>query len=262
MEYLRCEDVRKKIDGMKKEIVKLEVLIRRLPEGELLCCKNEKRYKWFWKTGGSSSYLPKSNRKFAEQLALKKYYTYQLDELKESLAVYEFYMKRMAGVEGKADALLHHEEWRKLLEIYFRAENDELKKWQEADYEHSTKYEENLIYRGTQGKMLRSKSEVIIDMMLYKNNIPFRYEGKLILSGIEMYPDFTVRHPATGKIIYWEHFGLMDEELYRDNACNKIKLYCEHGIIPSVNLITTYETKQHPLDIGHVENIIKEYFLS
>ena len=98
-------------------------------------------------------------------------------------------------------------------------------------------------------------------MMLYKNNIPFRYEDKLLLDGIEVYPDFTVRHPVTGKITYWEHFGLMDDDVYRKNACSKIQLYCDNGIIPSVNLITTYETKQHPLDIDHVEAIIKEYFL-
>ena len=111
--------------------------------------------------------------------------------------------------------------------------------------------------------MLRSKSEVIIDMLLYKYHIPFRYEAKLELcNGIELYPDFTARHPRKGMTLYWEHFGLMDDEIYRNLACNKIRLYCENDIIPSVNLITTYETKNHPLDVCHVESIIKEYFLS
>lgn len=77
-----------------------------------------------------------------------------------------------------------------------------------------------------------------------------------------MYPDFTIRHPITGEMVYWEHFGLMDEEAYRNSVYKKLKLYCDNGIIPSINLITTYETKQHPLDANHVEAIIKEYFLS
>ena len=76
----------------------------------------------------------------------------------------------------------------------------------------------------------------IIDMLLYKNGIPFRYEEKLVLGSTTIYPDFVIRHPVTGKYYYWEHFGMMDEEEYRNNACNKIRLYCENGTIPSIQL--------------------------
>ena len=53
----------------------------------------------------------------------------------------------------------------------------------------------------------------------------------------------------------------MDDAGYRNNVYNKLRLYCENNIIPSINLIDTYETKEYPLDIMHVENVIKEYFL-
>ena len=69
----------------------------------------------------------------------------------------------------------------------------------------------------------------------------------LKLDRIILYPDFVIRHPVTGAYYYWEHFGMMDEEAYRNHACDKVKLYCANGIIPSINLITTYETKRHPL---------------
>ena len=262
MRYWKCKDVRKRIDEIKSEIDKFEDICKMLPEGELLCCKNGTRYKWFLKQDGISTYLPKSNKELAEKLALKKFCKCRLEELRRELVAQGYYLRKMDSAEGKAEALLYHEEWGKLLEGHFKSMDVEIQKWQEQDYEYSTKYEETLIYKGTQGKMLRSKSEVIIDMLLYENRIPFRYESKLILGGIEMYPDFTVRHPVTGEMFYWEHFGLMDEESYRNNACSKIRLYCENGIIPSINLITTYETKQHPLDIGHVQTIIKEYFMS
>ena len=196
MNYLKCENVKKEIDKIKKEIEHVEILLKRLPKGELSCCKNEKRYKWFLRENGTSSYLPKGKRAIAEKLALKKYYTYQLDELKKSLMVYEYYIKKMEGVEGKAENLLLHEEWGELLKKFFTA------------------------------------------------------------------TDFTIRHPITGEMVYWEHFGLMDEEEYRNSVYKKLKFYCDNGIIPSINLITTYETKQHPLDANHVEAIIKEYFLS
>ena len=38
-------------------------------------------------------------------------------------------------------------------------------------------------------------------------------------------------------------------------------MYCENGIIPGINLILTYETKENPLSIDQVEKIVKEYFL-
>lgn len=102
---------------------------------------------------------------------------------------------------------------------------------------------------------------MIIDMMLYRYEIPFRYEEKIMLdNGMCIYPDFTVRHPITGKRVYWEHFGLMDDQEYRNNACKKIRLYCDNGIIPSIDLIATFETAEHPLDVERVEAIIKEFF--
>lgn len=262
MKYWNCEDVRTRIDDIKREMSEVEATQRRLPEGKLLCCKNGTRYKWILRQDGISSYLPKRNRELAEKLALKKYCICRLEELKRDLSAQEYYLKKMESVEGKSEALLHHQEWGRLLEGYFQSMDSELQRWQEQDYERNTKYEETLIFRGTQGRMLRSKSEVIIDMLLYENHIPFRYESKLVLGGIEMFPDFTARHPVTGETFYWEHFGLMDDETYRNNACSKIRLYCEYGIVPSINLITTYETKQHPLDVSHVKTIINEYFMS
>ena len=65
MDYLRCGDVRVKIERIKKEIEQLEGLRGGVPKGELLCCKNENRYKWFWKKDGSSTYLPKRNKELA-----------------------------------------------------------------------------------------------------------------------------------------------------------------------------------------------------
>lgn len=53
----------------------------------------------------------------------------------------------------------------------------------------------------------------------------------------------------------------MDDEKYAKNAATKIKTYIENGIIPTIDLITTYETKNCPLDYESVEKVIKEYFL-
>jgi len=120
---------------------------------------------------------------------------------------------------------------------------------------------EQLIHKGVSGNFLRSKSEAIIDMFLYYNQLPYRYEAALTLDKSTIYPDFTIRHPKTGAIIYWEHFGLMDDPSYCRKALSKLSLYTSHGIIPSINLITTYETKSNPLSSDMIEKIVKHYFL-
>lgn len=246
---------------MSKELDKIYCMEKKFPKGELLCSKNDKRYKWYLKDLEGTSYLPKSKIELAEKLALKKYYMYKKQELESCLSACNIYMRKMMLKEGKAEKLFEHPEYGRLLEKYFLPINEELRKWQTAPYEKSTKHEEDLVVKGTQGKMLRSKSEAIIDMMLYKNKIPFRYEEELLLDGISFYPDFVIRHPTTGDFYYWEHFGMMDEKDYINHAYDKLKIYCKNGIIPSINLITTYESKLHPLSAEKVELIIQEYFL-
>lgn len=257
---ITCNEMKSKKQQIEKELEEIYRMEAQFPQGELRCSKNNSRYKWLFKDKKGTAYLPKKKRELAEALALKKYYAYRKRELESNLAACNAYLRKMLPMEGKAEQLLCHPEYGRLLQSHFIPMKEDLWKWQSDDYERSNKHEESLIIKGTQGKMLRSKSEAIIDMMLYKNGIPFRYEEKLVLDRIILYPDFVIRHPVTGAYYYWEHFGMMDEEAYRNHACDKVKLYCANGIIPSINLITTYETKRHPLSVEKVEWTIQEYF--
>ena len=78
-------------------------------------------------------------------------------------------------------------------------------------YEKNPKYPEHLIHKTVSGIYVRSKSESMIALQLYTEKIPFRYECALQLGETTLYPDFTILHPKTGEIFYWEHFGMMDE---------------------------------------------------
>lgn len=254
------ENIQNRIEEINKELEKITKLDKKFPQGELQCFKNENRYKWKVKEENGIRYLPKTERNQAEILALKKYYEYRKKELESEAAGWEAYLKKTDKIKINSEHLLNHPEYGKLLAKNFRPLDKELERWQEEPYEKCTKHPENLLVQGTHGKMLRSKSEAIIDRALYQNKIPFHYEEKLILDGIMLYPDFVMRHPFTGQYFYWEHFGMMDNPDYCNHACDKIKLYCRHGIIPSVNLILTYETKQCPLNADKVEMILQEYF--
>ena len=231
------------------------------PQGKLICTKNGTRYKWYINNKGELKYLPKKKNKLAEKLALKRYFEVKLNELQIKLSASEAYLNKLSLIKYSEERLLSHPEFSRLLSHHFMSANKELLEWQNAPYASNPKFTDQLQCKGTSGKMLRSKSEVIIDMMLYSYKIPFRYESKLTLKGIDYYPDFTIRHPRTKEFYYWEHFGMMDNPIYSKKAFEKMQAYCQNGIIPSVNFITTFETKDHPLDATEVEKIIEKYFL-
>ena len=90
--------------------------------------------------------------------------------------------------------------------------------------------------------------------------IPYRYECKLEIGGHIYYPDFTIRHPLTGKIYYWEHVGGLHMPDYRSDFIQKLRIYINNGIIPDDNLILTFESENNPFDITIARDKIKEFF--
>ena len=94
------------------------------------------------------------------------------------------------------------------------------------------------------------------------NKIPYRYESKLDLGSFGIYyPDFTIYHPRQLRLYYWEHFGRIDDEEYAHKAYRKLEIYTRNGIIPSDNLIMTFETREMQLDPAIVEKVVRETFL-
>ena len=114
---LTCNEANAIIQCNEQEMKQIESLIKKMPKEDLRCAKNGKNYKWFCiKEGGIATYLPKSNRRYAEKLALKKYYESRYEELSHQVKALKYYERQMKKVEGKSEDLLKHEEWGKLLE--------------------------------------------------------------------------------------------------------------------------------------------------
>ena len=249
-------------DRLQTQISHLHTELKKYPDGHLICSKNQSRCKWYQSDGHNKVYIPKSNRHLAEQLSVKKYLSLLLEDLKNEQRAIEFYLRHHKTNVGRAEKLLTDtSEYQNLLKPYFTPLSQELSDWIHAPYEHNLLYPEQLIHKSISGNFLRSKSEAIIDMLLFVNKIPFRYECSLVLGEVTLYPDFTIRHPHNGTTFYWEHFGLIDNASYSANAFSKLQLYATHKIYPSIQLITTYETKEHPLTTDTVEKIISDFFL-
>lgn len=247
---------------LKKQLNDLKERLKALPEGKLICTRNANRYKWYVSDGHSQTYIPKHNRLYAEQLAVKKYLSLVHESLSHEYMAINKYLKHHSDFSEYTQLFLEdNSPYMELLRPYFKPISQELYDWMHTSYETNNAFPEQQIHQTLSGNMVRSKSESLIDIALYINKIPFRYECALHLGEAVIYPDFTIRHPQTGAIFYWEHFGLMDDPSYCKNVCSKLQLYTTHNIIPTHQLITTYETKSKPLTSDTIEHIIRNYFL-
>lgn len=245
-----------------QEEARLKRQLASFPEGKLICTSNGDYVKWYQSDGHSQTYIPKKNRALAERLAHKKFLTLRLETIQKELRALSFYLRHH---DSEADdaylSLLTTPGYAELLSSSFQHFSTELDDWMQAPYDKNPLYPDALIHPAPNNLFMRSKSEALIATMLHSHNIPFRYEAALYFPDGVYYPDFTIRHPDTGAYYYWEHFGLMDDAKYCQRTGNKITQYAQNGIIPTIQLITTYETKQHPLSFDVVKENIERYFL-
>ncbi|MCR4830775.1 MAG: hypothetical protein K5883_04910 [Pseudobutyrivibrio sp.] len=248
------------IQEIKNTIKKLNKVITSLPEGELSIGHHNGSSKWFHYKDHKQVYIKKDNRLLAKKLAIKKYLSLKVELLEAQLKEASYKKRHTYAVEQKLETILKDSAYLELLNEYLSSTTLEYRQWMNADYPKNTNHPETLVHPTVGGLLVRSKSESMIAVALSENNIPYRYENLLELNGITLAPDFTILHPVSGRIYYWEHFGLLDNDQYCSNLVQKIRTYAEANIILGENLIITYETQASPLNFHTINNIIKQYF--
>lgn len=242
---------------MEKQIKQIKKQMKDMPEGKLICCKD----KWYLSDGHKKTYIKKKDRALAEKLAAKKYLSALLEDLEKEKSAIDMYLRHSIKDNGKVKALfMGSSEILNLLSPQFYPLSRELDNWMKSPYQKNIKHSEHLTQKVGSMEYVRSKSEAMIVKVLKQYKIPYRYECQLVLGEVEFYPDFTIRHPKTGKMYIWEHFGLLDKIDYVKNMNSKMQIYTENNILPGINLITTYETKECPLTYEMVELLVKYYF--
>ena len=258
MLYDRIITERQRLDA---QICSLQEQIALLPEGKLICAHNGSQCKWYRSNGKNKTYISKKNHVLAEQLAIKKYLSLQLEEAQQEMRAIDFYLRHHSSSEPASGQLLTSKDYQEILAPHFFPDLSRYTEWMNSPYEKNPKSPESLVHKTSFGLRVRSKSESLIATLLYTKGIPFRYECALHLGGVVIYPDFTILHPVTGETFYYEHFGMMDNPDYAAKTHSKLQIYASHGIIPTINLITSFETKDKPLDMDMVEAMLGYYFL-
>ena len=276
------EEAQKEINRLEKMLKGIDMFLSVAPEGYLKWQnKNGKTYYYQqymqdvpmiadktmdtenfdkWKR----KYIRKRDIGIVAALAQKNYYSSvkplvqkQLKELKQFVNKYP-----KENLEEIYEALsVERKRFVKPLQVSVK---QKIIQWEAEVYEKNTKYSENLKFETDQGELVRSKSEVIIANLLYQNQNHILYKNERPLEKtIEgrskiVYPDFTILSKRTGKIIYWEHAGRMDDPYYVNDFVKKMNTYVTNGLLPGKDVILTYETQNNPLEISAVKRMIKE----
>ena len=244
------------------------------PEGSLYTITNKNTSQYYWKKDKydkHGKYISKKNDELIRALAQKEYETQVLKSVTKNKRyiqkILDSYM--FDGVTKVYENLSTSK--KEKIEAYSLPEKEFAERWsfeQQALKERlqtkiSNKYEfdEDSELTTDKGEPVRSKSEKIIADKLNKKGVPYVYEQPLLFNGYcYIVPDFKVLNRKTRKEIYWEHLGMMDDADYVEKAIKKIELYEKNGIFQGDKLIVTYETKEHPLNVKHVDKMIGQYF--
>ena len=254
-----------------KEKQRLEKFLSGAPAGMLIYSRttanNKIYYKWYVSARDGSGkrtkiYIPNKDRSHARELAKKRLRMKRLDDVKSQLRAIDSFLAKYREHSDLDDLLdapmienLLAEEHRPTREMA-----EELKRWAEEEYEMNPAFPELKTVPTVDNIKVRSKSEALIVMLLSTLHIPYRYDCRLDIGGHVCYPDFTIRHPVTGKFYYWEHVGMLDRPGYRADFLTKFRIYIGNGLLPDHNLILTYESEGHPFDITIAQDKIKEFF--
>ena len=223
------------------------------PDGHLRVSHSRGRNRYYHVTlpdNPDGEYIKKDNLPLAKALAQKDYNKLFLKEAPAELAILESTLSHLSRRNADLSFQKLSESRKELIEPYLSTDEIYTKAWLAKEYKNNPYIPESKIYDTKRGEKVRSKSEAILADMLYEMKIPYHYEKALRLkSGRTIYPDFTLLRVRSREELYLEHFGLLDDTDYLESFLRKLDEYRQSDIYPGKNLLFTYETTAHPLDI-------------
>lgn len=136
-----------------------------------------------------------------------------------------------------------------------------IKKWKSIPYTTLGFKDSDKKFKTKNGLTVRSKTERTLTDLFDSYGLTYKYEYPIYINGRTRYVDFAFLDPNSDQIIYWEHFGMMNNPQYSVAAYKKLIEYDKNGIRQGHNLIVTYEDSDNDLDYDYVNMLIKRYLL-
>ena len=270
---LFVEALEERLKQLKKVLSHIQKNQENLPPGHLKISQKKNHVEFYHITEQGVSrgrYISVKNRDFAARLAKKDYDIQLVRLLKREINLLEMILqqtKSFSAIQKLYDDLCPARQ--ALIQPVTLTDEQYRNQWLAATWERKSFAEDVPKYFTANEECVRSKSEVIIADALLRHGVPYRYDFPLKLrtessarrrnSEITFYPDFLCLNLRTREEFFWEHFGLMDDEEYSNNAAGKLNLYAENGIYPGRKLIITMETQNEPLNTKTVDKLIKEF---
>ncbi len=256
--------IAQRIRYLKKSLSILEKELEKAPKGRLRGNKHGAGWQYYYRKDpkdGNGVYIKKSQMTLAKKIAQRDYDRKLLASFRKEYTL----LTRLARVRASGEEEDVYSSMPKSFQPLIRplvipietAVRDFL----------NTSYESNpfIIQEGyytMKGRLMRSKSEMLIGDRLDAAHVPFLYEKPLLLPELgTVYPDFTIFDRKTRKEIYWEHFGLMDDRDYRNKALYRIECYAKAGYFIGDRLLVTFETSEMRLNTKYVDVLIRKFLV-
>lgn len=244
---------------------KIRAQLKDVPEGTLRISRSNAHIQYYYcteKTSRNGIYLHKMEENLVHQLAQKEYDEKVLRLVEKRLRQIRRIAEEYQDDEIEKIFLKEHEERQKLICPIESTWKQQMEEWMKEEYEGRGFREGTPLIYSDRGERVRSKSEKILADYFYHNDIPYKYEKPLQLTGYGVvYPDFTFLSKRTRKEIYWEHEGRMDDPGYAKKAIKKIESYEDNGIYIGERLILSFETESSVLSGKNIERNVKRYLL-
>lgn len=251
------KELEKRKRFLERVISQLEFNLSKYPEGTIQCIRqyeNKNSIRFYRHSDRKDIYLSeRTDKSMIKKLLQKKYEIKALEHYSKELKIINrLLLIKNKGVDESipdyAKQYIHKIEYSLSEKIHGFNEN-----------EHGSSSSRTGQYRVTtkEGVLVKSKAEQIIADELYDNGIPFRYElGLRCADQSFRSPDFTIMSPSTGKVFYWEHFGMIDNPEYARDMVDKMNSYSLSQIIPGDNLILTV-ADERKLDVKGFTNQVR-----
>ncbi|MDO4416332.1 MAG: hypothetical protein Q4C20_14775 [Erysipelotrichaceae bacterium] len=257
MNYLQFE--KERFEAIRKST---EERLRGAPEGTVCINKHGNGIQFYFRSAPEDKkgrYLPVAEKEKALALVQKKYDRQVAEAAEKQIIALKRFMKSY-----DPDCL------KKIYEAVSDVRKDMIvpaeipdelyaQQWQSTPFQPKKIEKDVPEHYSNKGERVRSKSEVMIADALAQAGVPHRYECPFTLGTAIIHPDFTVLRKEDRKELFWEHLGKMDDAEYVITNLSRIRLYEQNGIMPGINLILTMETRQQPINLTVIKQMIRTY---